>query len=113
MTGPKLGDKKESLWSRIKKLAFTDVNALMRGLNAADLEKMERVLIEADFGVPATIELTETLEEGVRKGSLKTEADLKASLEQRLTTLLAGPANPGEIARIPGAPTVVLVVGVN
>ena len=26
----------------------------MRGLNAADLEAMERVLIEADFGVPAT-----------------------------------------------------------
>jgi len=25
---------------------------VMRGLNADDLERMERVLIEADFGVP-------------------------------------------------------------
>ena len=38
MTAGRLGDRKESLWTRIKKLALTDVDALMRGLNAADLE---------------------------------------------------------------------------
>ena len=59
---------------------MTDVGALMRGLNAADLEKMERVLIEADFGVPATVELTQALEDEVRRGKLKTEADLRRAL---------------------------------
>jgi fused signal recognition particle receptor len=113
MTAPKLNEKKESLWSRIKKLALTDVNALMRGLNAADLEKMEQVLIEADFGVPATLELSAALEDEVRTGKLKTEADLKTSLQQRLAGMLAGPGNPGEIASVPGGLAVVLVIGVN
>ena len=57
------GTEKQSLWSRIKQIALTDVGALMRGLNADDLENMERVLIEADFGVPATVELTQALED--------------------------------------------------
>jgi hypothetical protein len=53
MTGPQLRDKKESVWSRIKKLALTDVGALVRGLNAADLEKMERILLEAGCNATA------------------------------------------------------------
>jgi fused signal recognition particle receptor len=113
MADDRLSDKKLNLWQRIKRLALTDVNAVMRGLNAADLEAMERLLIEADFGVPATMELTETLEEGVRKGDLKTEADLRIALERRLTALLAGPDHPERIARAESGPTVVLVVGVN
>ena len=60
--------EKPSVWSRIKRIALTDVGALMRGLNADDLENMERVLIEADFGVAATVELTEALEDEVRRG---------------------------------------------
>ena len=110
----KLGESKQSLWSRLKRLAFTDVNAIIRGLNAADLEGLERLLIEADFGVPATVELTTGLEEEVRKGTLKTEADLKRALRTRIAAMLAGPADPGTIARAAGeGPTVVLMVGVN
>ena len=55
----RVGDQpKQGIWSRIKRLAMTDVGALMRGLNASDLEALERLLIEADFGVAATVELT-------------------------------------------------------
>ena len=104
---------KQSLWSRIKQVALTDVGALMRGLSADDLENMERLLIEADFGVTATVELTAALEDEVRRGRLKTEADLKRALRERLTTMLAGPENPGAIARAESGPTVVLLVGVN
>ena len=104
---------KQSLWSRIKQVALTDVGALMRGLSADDLENMERLLIEADFGVTATVELTAALEDEVRRGRLKTEADLKRALRERLTTMLAGPENPGAIARAEPGPTVVLLVGVN
>jgi len=110
----RLDDKKVALWSRLKRLAFTDVNAIIRGLNADDLEALERLLIEADFGVPATVELTSALEEEVRKGSLKTEADLRRALKARITTMLAAPGDAGAIARAEGVgPTVVLLVGVN
>ncbi len=110
----RLGDNKQSLWSRLKRIAFTDVNAIIRGLNADDLEALERLLIEADFGVPATVELTTALEEEVRKGTLKTEADLKRALKARIAVMLTGPAEPGAIARADGeGPTVVLMVGVN
>ncbi|HKG33923.1 MAG TPA: signal recognition particle-docking protein FtsY [Gemmatimonadales bacterium] len=104
---------KSSVWSRIKRIALTDVGALMRGLNADDLENMERVLIEADFGVAATVELTEALEDEVRRGKLKTEADLKRSLQHRLADLLRGEESPGDIAKASSGPTVILLVGVN
>ena len=105
--------EKQSLWSRIKQIALTDVGALMRGLNADDLENLERVLIEADFGVGATVELVQALEDEVRRGKLKTEADLKRALRERLSAMLAGPENPGQIAKASSGPTVVLIVGVN
>ena len=113
MANGRLTDRREGLWSRIKRVAMTDVGALMRGLNAEDLEKMERVLIEADFGVPATVELTQALEDEVRRGKLKTEADLRGALESRLASLLNGRTDPGVIARAETGPTVVLLVGVN
>jgi fused signal recognition particle receptor len=110
----RLDQQKASLWSRLKRLAFTDVNAIIRGLNAADLEALERLLIEADFGVPATVELTAALEEEVRKGALKTEADLRRALKASIAALLSAPGDPGTIARAEGeGPTVVLMVGVN
>ena len=59
----RLEGKKLSVWARLKRLAFTDVNAIIRGLNASDLATMERTLIEADFGVPATVDLTTALED--------------------------------------------------
>ncbi|HEU5051410.1 MAG TPA: signal recognition particle-docking protein FtsY [Gemmatimonadales bacterium] len=113
MTSGRLGEKK-SLWQRIKRFAMTDVGALVRGLNADDIENMERLLIEADFGVPATLELVETLEAGVRDGRLKSEDDLRQALVSRLAGLLEAPGDPGALARAPApGPTVILVVGVN
>jgi len=113
MADSRLQDRNEGLWARLKRFALTDVGALMRGLNAEDLEKMERVLIEADFGVPATVEITQALEDEVRKGKLKTENDLREALEGRLAALLDGANDPGTIARSADGPTVILVIGVN
>jgi fused signal recognition particle receptor len=113
MANGRLTDRKDGLWARIKRIALTDVGALMRGLNADDLEKMERVLIEADFGVAATVELTQALEDEVRKGTLKTEADLRQALESRLAAMLDGSQNGGVLARSSEGPTVILIVGVN
>jgi fused signal recognition particle receptor len=113
MANGRLTDRKDGLWTRIKRIALTDVGALMRGLNADDLEKLEQVLIEADFGVAATVELTQALEDEVRKGKLKTEGDLRRALEGRLSAMLDGDHKAGTLARNPDGPTVILVVGVN
>jgi len=110
----RVGDRpKQGIWSRIKRLAMTDVGALMRGLNASDLEALERLLIESDFGVSTAVELTEALEGEVRAGRLKTEPDLRRELAARLAALLESPGDPGAIARAAQGPTVILVVGVN
>ena len=59
MTLGRVGEKKLGLWGRLKRVMLTDVGALVRGLKAADLEQIEQLLIEADFGVPATMELVD------------------------------------------------------
>ena len=112
MTG-RIGEEKRSLWQRIKRLALTDVGALVRGLNADDLETMERMLIEADFGVASTLELVQALEAGVRDGKLKSDVQLREALVARLAALLESPGSSPEIVRAAVPPTVVLVVGVN
>lgn len=109
----RIGEKKLGLWQRIKRLALTDVGALARGLKADDLEQMERVLLEADFGVPATLELVDVLEGEVRRGKVKTDRDLQQALVERLVTMLEGPADPGRLATPASGPTVVLIIGVN
>ena len=59
------------LWSSIKRLAVTDVGALLRGLGKAELDEFERVLIEADLGVAAAEDLVAELGDRVRRGKLK------------------------------------------
>jgi fused signal recognition particle receptor len=105
--------KQLGLWARLKRVALTDVGALARGFKAGDVEAMERLLLEADFGISATTDLVELLEEGVRRGRLKTEEDLRRALSERIAQLLESPGEPGRIARAASGPTVILFVGVN
>ena len=51
----RLSQQKLGLWGRIKRVMLTDVGALVRGLKEGNLEELEQVLLEADFGVPATM----------------------------------------------------------
>ena len=113
MTAGRVGEKKLSVWQRIKRFAMTDVGALVRGLRQDDLEQIERILLEADFGVPATLELTEELEHLVRDGQVRTDADLRERLVTRLAAMLSSSGDPGAITRAAPGPTVVLVMGVN
>ncbi|MBL8984883.1 MAG: signal recognition particle-docking protein FtsY [Gemmatimonadales bacterium] len=105
--------KKLSLWGRIKRLALTDVGALVRGFKAADIEAIERTLLEADFGVSATTDLVDLLEVEVRKGRLKSEDDLKRAIVDRVADMLKAPSDPATLARPASGPTVLLVMGVN
>jgi len=109
----RIGGEKLGLWGRIKRLALTDVGALVRGVNAADLEHLERVLLEADFGLAATTQLIDALEARVRKGTLKTSADLQRGLAEELAGFFGTDTASGEVARAASPPTVILMVGVN
>ncbi|KAB2855463.1 MAG: signal recognition particle-docking protein FtsY, partial [Bauldia sp.] len=105
--------KKLSLWGRIKRLALTDVGALVRGFKAADIEAIERTLLEADFGVSATTDLVDLLEVEVRKGRLKSEDELKRAIVDRVADMLKASTDPATLARPASGPTVLLVMGVN
>ena len=104
-----------SLWSRLKRVALADVGVLVRGMGRAELDAFERVLIESDLGVPATTELVAVVTDEVRRGRLKTADDVRAVLEDRLTTLLtaADGRSPGVVAKSEAGPTVILIIGVN
>jgi fused signal recognition particle receptor len=101
------------LWGMIKRLALTDVGAIVRGFKAADIDAMERMLLEADLGIAATTDLVGVLEDGVRRGTFKSEDDLRLALSGRLARILAAPGDPGRMARAESGPTVILVIGVN
>lgn len=105
--------RKLGLWGRLKRLALTDVGAIVRRFNADDLETIERVLLEADFGVPATMDLVGVLEDGVRRGRWKSDADLREALVEQIAGLLGSSEESGVVARAAPGPTVILFMGVN
>ncbi len=101
------------LWERIKSVALTDVAVLVRGIDRDSLERMEHVLLEADFG-PVAFELTEYLEEQLRRGQLKDWDGLRENLRDEIAKVLAGPDDPGALASGDDAgPAVFLMLGVN
>lgn len=106
---------RRSLWQRIVDVALTDVAVLVRGIDAASIEALERVLLEADFGVDASLELAAELERAVRRGELRNEGDLRDRLAERILEILrdARTHAPPEGSPPPGEPTVTLLVGVN
>ncbi len=103
------------VWGAIKRVALSDVGVLVRGMGRAELDAFERVLIEADIGVPATRDLVGAVTEEVRQGRLKTADDVRKVLEERLSALLApaGGGNPGQVAKSDAGTTVILLIGVN
>jgi fused signal recognition particle receptor len=103
----KSGDvPKRSLWDRIKDVALTDVGVIVRGgVSAGSLEKLEEMLLEADFGVPTTLRLVADVERAAQRGVVKTQDQFREALR-------AGNSDPS-LRVAPGGPTVVLVIGVN
>jgi fused signal recognition particle receptor len=96
----RLGKRKEeqpSLWKRIADVAFTDVNVLARGLDEGSLEKIEEMLLGADFGVPATMQLVDVVEAASRSGRIRTEQQFMDTVEAEILKILqdgVAPAAP-------------------
>lgn len=103
-----------SLWTKIKDVALTDVTAIARtGTIQGSLERLEEVLLEADFGVPATLRLVAEIEGQARRGFIKTEDEFLRALELAVEASLRSGNSDPSIIRAESAPTVILVVGVN
>ena len=112
---PKAGDvARRSLWQRIKDVALVDVGVLARGgVTAGNLERLEELLLEADFGVSTSLQLVAGVERLARRGDVKTDDEFREALRGLVErTLRSGNADPS-LAIATHKPTVILVVGVN
>jgi fused signal recognition particle receptor len=91
-----------------------DVGVLVRGgVTPGSLERLEELLLEADFGVPVTLRLVEDVETRASRGEVRTHEEfldvLRAGVERALR---AGNSNPR--LQLPDErPAVILVLGVN
>src|SRR5690242_428795 len=103
-----------SLWKKIKDVALMDVGAIARaGAIQGSLEKLEEVLLEADFGVAATMRLVGEIEGQAKRGFIKTQDQFLAALENGIeNSLRSGKSDPALVLAA-SKPTVILVVGVN
>ncbi len=110
-----------SLWQKIVDLSLTDVAVLVKGIDDDSIEELERVLLEADFGVDASMDLVQELESAARRGKVKTETELRELLSDRIREILTSPAGaqdgaqdtPDFEASAGSRPFVILVLGVN
>src|ERR687888_118902 len=110
----KAGDvPKRTLWQRIKDIALMDVGVAVQGVEAGSIERLEELLLEADFGVPVTLRLVEEVERLAKRGDVKThdqfQEALRAGVEEALR---AGHSDPC-LTMSSTAPMVILIVGVN
>jgi fused signal recognition particle receptor len=92
--------ERASLWQRIRDVALTDVNVLARGLDEGSLEKIEEMLLAADFGVPATMQLVDVVEAESRSGRIRTEHEFLDVVQREILSIL----REGEPARAAAAP---------
>jgi fused signal recognition particle receptor len=105
---------RKSLWQRVKDVALMDVGVLLRGgVTPGSLERLEELLLAADFGVPVTLRLVEDVEGKATRGEVRTHDEflnvLRTGVERALR---AGNSDPA--LRLPDdAPAIILVVGVN
>jgi fused signal recognition particle receptor len=103
-----------SLWDRIVDVALMDVTTLVRGLDEGSLERLEELLIAADFGVPATLRLVDAVERLAERGVARTQDDFQEAVRQEIVAILsAGRSDTALSFNFAGGPTVILVAGVN
>ena len=91
-----------------------DVGAIARaGSIQGSLEKLEELLLEADFGVPTTMRLVAEIEGQAKRGFIKTQDQFLESLEKGIANSLRSGNSDPSLPLLETKPTVILVVGVN
>lgn len=104
-------ERKKGLWKRVVDLALTDVRVVAGGIDDASIEELEERLLAADFGVPATMRLTDSAEKLLRRGKARESTGLAAALRTEITTILS--SGEPQLRAADTGPTVYLMVGVN
>jgi fused signal recognition particle receptor len=105
---------KRRLWERIKDVALMDVAVLASGgVKAGSLERLEELLLEADFGVPVTLRLVEEVGRRAQKGQVRTEQEFAGALADGVESALLSGNSDSALRFSPQPPTVILIVGVN
>jgi fused signal recognition particle receptor len=103
-----------SLWQRIKDVALMDVTVAVRGgVRAGSLERLEELLLEADFGVPTTLKLVAQVEHLASRGAVKTEEEFLQALRNGIVAALREGRSDTALRMAADGPTVMLVVGIN
>src|SRR5688500_16017686 len=104
---------KRSLWQRIKDVALTDVGVLVKGVDPGSIERLEELLLEADFSVPTTMRLVADVERLATRGEIRNQDEFVEALRAGVESALrAGNSDPALAVAATG-PTVLLVIGVN
>jgi fused signal recognition particle receptor len=105
---------RRSLWQKLKDVALADVGAMLRrGAVEGNLEQLEALLLESDFGVPVTMRLVAEVERLAKLGKVKSDDEFRRALGDAIAaSLRAGNADPTLRLPSPG-PAVILVVGIN
>jgi len=105
---------KRGLWSRLRRLALTDVKVIARGgVDARSLDQLEELLLTSDFGTAVTATLVDGVRRRGERGELKAPADFERALAEGVVAALTAGRSDTSLARAPDGPTIYLVLGVN
>ncbi|MBQ9502670.1 MAG: signal recognition particle-docking protein FtsY [Lentisphaeria bacterium] len=91
------------------------ISGVFTGIKAhgdASFEELEAMLVSADFGLKAAVEITSRLRDRYERGEIATDADLVDAAKQEVVSILKRRMRPVNTAP-EGKPTVILFVGVN
>jgi len=103
-----------SLWQKIRDVALMDVAVLARGgVPGGSLERLEALLLEADFGVPVTLRLVDDVGRLAQKGAVKSEPEFMDALRAGVESALRSGNSDTTLRLAAQPPTIILVVGVN
>ena len=94
--------------SRVVSSVFTGIKAH----DAGSFDDLEALLISADFGVPAALQITARVRERYECGEIATDADLVKVTRDEVARILSSSLRPVNTSE-PGKPVVILMVGVN
>jgi fused signal recognition particle receptor len=107
-------ERSKSLWDRIVDVALTDVSVLVSGNDEGSLEKLEELLLAADFGVSATMRMVDAVETLAQRGQARSQRDFLQAVEEEIAAILKqGRSDTALTFNFENGPTVLLVVGVN
>lgn len=106
-------ERTKSLWDRIVDVALTDVTTLVRGVDEGSLERLEELLIAADFGVPVTLRLVDAVERLASRGIARSQADFLNAVREEIVAILSAGNSDTALSFNMEGPTVILVAGVN